>query len=396
MSWRLVLDPVPIETAGAVVDVTRLLGARRRAAGTGVDRIDLAVARELADRLGTACAFVAATPAGPALLAGPTALRLIAALDRRWRGEDAMRDVQTLPHGPELASALAAGRLWIAAGRLRRRIAAGATYVNASHAGLPIRPGMLARLDPDGRMKRLIYVHDLIPLDYPEYQTPGAVDRFACFLAEAARRSTRFLTNTVDTARRLAAHAAAQGWPVEGIDVLTPRLARSGEAPAHPRLRASVRAILEDVRLWFVTIGTIEPRKNHLLLLHLWRSMAKAGRTPPLLVVIGRRGWENEMVVDLLDRCASLRPHLVELGNLDDGEAMALLAGARALLMPSFAEGLGVPVLEAAAVRTQVIASDLPALREIAPPGTVFLDPLDGAAWLRAILARAAPMEATA
>jgi glycosyltransferase involved in cell wall biosynthesis len=54
--------------------------------------------------------------------------------------------------------------------------------------------------------------------------------------------------------------------------------------------------------------------------------------------------------------------------------------------MPSFAEGLGVPVLEAAAAGCRLVLSDLPALREIAPPDATFLDPLDGVGWRAAVL----------
>ena len=58
--------------------------------------------------------------------------------------------------------------------------------------------------------------------------------------------------------------------------------------------------------------------------------------------------------------------------------------------MPSFAEGLCLPVLEAGAIGTPVLVSDLPARREIAPAGTVFLNPLDGPSWKREVLSRAA------
>ena len=77
--------------------------------------------------------------------------------------------------------------------------------------------------------------------------------------------------------------------------------------------------------------------------------------------------------------------------DLTDEEIAAVLAHSRALLFPSFAEGLGIPVLEANAAGLQVIASDLPAIREIASEDTVFLNPLDGPGWRTAILAAATP-----
>ena len=61
------------------------------------------------------------------------------------------------------------------------------------------------------------------------------------------------------------------------------------------------------------------------------------------------------------------------------------------MLFPSFAEGLDIPMLEAKAAGLKVIASDLPALHEIAADDTVFLDPLDGPGWRSAILSSATP-----
>lgn len=136
-----------------------------------------------------------------------------------------------------------------------------------------------------------------------------------------------------------------------------------------------------------MVIGTIEPRKNHLLLLHLWRDFAaKWGPAAPRLVVVGRRGWENENVLDLLERCTLLRGLVEEAGSLPDLEVAALLAGARALLFPSFAEGYGLPLAEALAAGTPAICSDLPALREVGGDVPEYLDPLDGAGWRRTIL----------
>ena len=64
----------------------------------------------------------------------------------------------------------------------------------------------------------------------------------------------------------------------------------------------------------------------------------------------------------------------------------SLLAGARALVMPSFVEGFGLPVVEALKQGVPVIASDVPVFREIAGDVPTFLDPMDRQAWVNAIL----------
>lgn len=113
-------------------------------------------------------------------------------------------------------------------------------------------------------------------------------------------------------------------------------------------------------------LGTIEPRKNHLLLLNLWREMPRTltGSIAPDLVVVGRRGWECEQVVNMLKRCKAVRRHLHEIGTASGGQVATLLQNTQALLMPSFAEGFGIPVQEALSLGVPVISSPLPAIIE--------------------------------
>ena len=138
----------------------------------------------------------------------------------------------------------------------------------------------------------------------------------------------------------------------------------------------------------FVVLGTIEPRKNHLLLLNIWRQFAEElppGNIPQLHIV-GRRGWENENIVDILDRAPFMGRHVFERGFLPDGDLRDLLTGARALLFPSFAEGFGFPLAEACQLGVPAICSDLPVYREFIDTGPIYLDPLDGPGWKNAII----------
>jgi glycosyltransferase involved in cell wall biosynthesis len=140
-------------------------------------------------------------------------------------------------------------------------------------------------------------------------------------------------------------------------------------------------------RPYFVIIGTIEPKKNHLLLLNLWRQLrGKMGDETPRLIVIGRRGWENENIVDMLERSRAFAGFVEERGRLSDRDVITILGGARALLLPSFAEGYGLPLAEALSMGIPVICSDIPAFREVGGDVPEFLDPLDGPSWRKAIV----------
>jgi glycosyltransferase involved in cell wall biosynthesis len=141
-------------------------------------------------------------------------------------------------------------------------------------------------------------------------------------------------------------------------------------------------------RPYFVMLGTIEPRKNHALLLQIWRNYAETLPTGsiPELVLIGRRGWENESIFRMLDRCESVRPHLREMNGVADDELWPLLRGARAMLFPSFVEGWGMPMVEALALGVPVIGSDIPPFREAGQGIPDLLSPLDGHGWSERIL----------
>jgi glycosyltransferase involved in cell wall biosynthesis len=252
----------------------------------------------------------------------------------------------------------------------------GAVYVQASPHHLT-RPALVRRILERERAKFLCVVHDLIPIEYPEYAR-----------IDGAAQHRRRMETIVAAADGVIVNSRATG------DSLKPWLARAGRAIRMHVALLGTDAIGGEIAddapqpPYFLCVGTIEPRKNHLLLLNLWRHMAESlpGASVPRLVIVGRRGWENEQVVDMLERCPALRGHVEELNGCSDRRLHSLLRGARGLLLPSFAEGYGMPVAEALSVGTPVICSDLPALREAGGAAPDYLDPLDGPGWKAHIL----------
>jgi glycosyltransferase involved in cell wall biosynthesis len=363
------------------LDLSRLLSRAGRATPTGIDRVEFAYAEHLLAADAGASFAAAAAGGGLRLLKREAAGRLVAATGAAWRGaaDPARCDREARQVARQARLLLIAGRertLWA---RLREGRAP--VYLLVSHHHLE-RGEWIARLKERSGARFVCLVHDLIPAEFPEYAKPGQGDHHRRRIETAARLADALIVNSAVTRR-----------------ALLPYLERAGRVP--PVLVAPFGADLPAAaeggavpfeEPYFVCVGTIEARKNHLLLLNVWRRLAaELGARAPHLVLIGQRGWETENVVDMLERCPGLRGAVAEHNALCDAEMVRLLKGARALLLPSFAEGFGFPVVEALQHGVPVLCSDIPALREIGGGVPEFLDPLDGPGWRAAILDYAAP-----
>jgi glycosyltransferase involved in cell wall biosynthesis len=362
-----------------VLDVSRLLFCVHRTSPSGIERVEMAYARRWLARPENECTFTAQSLWGWfAALPRDRVMALLDALDEVWeRGAPAgrgLRQAQRISLSLQAGLAHGAGR---AALRDRLRGPRQAVFLLVSHRSLD-RHGPIQALRRAGA-RFVPLIHDLIPLTHPEYTRAPQVGRHAARIATTAALADGIIVNSAATESVLLDHLAPHGRvPPITVAPLGTRMIRTPTTPL-------------PTEPYFVCLGTVEPRKNHQLLLHLWRDLAMEGRNGPRLLLCGRRGWENENVLDLLERCEALRGLVLELGNLPDSRVTELLAGARALLFPSFAEGYGLPVAEALSLGVPVLCSDLAALREVGGDVPEYLDPIDGPGWRRAILDYAKP-----
>lgn len=262
------------------------------------------------------------------------------------------------------------------------QIPQGAIYLNIAQHQLE-NPWRLTWLDRRPDLRKVFFIFDLLSIDYPEYFRPDNYDLFRRRLATALHHADAFLVSAQSVKTRLEDEMRALGERPRPIHVgYFPSPLALGDKPTpmgHPAREATGHP-------YFIIVGTIEPRKNHLLLLQLWREMIRENPNAPRLLVVGGRGWECEQVVDLLDRSPVLRSHVAEVSGVPSAKLNRLVHGARALLMPTFDEGYGLPVVEALSMGTPAIASDIPVFREIMQDCAILRSPLDGPGWKSAIL----------
>ncbi|WP_022702362.1 glycosyltransferase [Pseudorhodobacter ferrugineus] len=257
---------------------------------------------------------------------------------------------------------------------LRRHLPDGFTYFNTGHANLA--PQTLVAIKAGGATQRLFLVHDTIPLDHPEFTRKDTIASFDKKLAAIAAHADAVIHTAHATRSATERHLARHGRTPPGL------IAPLGINPLHPN------ATPPRPHPYFVTLGTIEPRKNHAFLLEIWQAMHRdlPAATIPHLLILGRRGWSNEAVFRRLDTLPFINQTVFEMPNLPDDAVANLLLHARALLFPSLIEGFGLPPIEAASLGTAVIVPPLPIYRETLGNYPVYAGLDDSYSWIQPII----------
>lgn len=226
-----------------------------------------------------------------------------------------------------------------------------------------------------GVRRRVISVHDLSFLHFPEHLTPEARGYYTDQIEWAVSVADAILTDSesarCDVIERLRVPA--------GKITVTPLAARAiMQAEPDAAVLAAVREKYNLPGSCILFVGTLEPRKNVPFLLRVYaRARAEHGLDLPL-VLVGRRGWK----LDELEAALREQPETVRLlGYVTDEELACLYRVATLLALPSLYEGFGLPVIEAMASGCPVVVSRHGALPEVVGEAGVLLDTEDEGPW---------------
>jgi O-antigen biosynthesis alpha-1,2-rhamnosyltransferase len=125
---------------------------------------------------------------------------------------------------------------------------------------------------------------------------------------------------------------------------------------------------------FFLVVGSIEPRKNHTVILNAFDELWRQGLSINL-VIVGSHGWKSETLLSRITNHPMLNQRLFLLRTTTDAELADLYNNTTGLIIASIAEGFGLPIVEAFQRGTRVICSDIPVFREIAGERAVYFDP---------------------
>ena len=349
--------------ATPVLDLSRSFSRLGRGPATGIDRVERAYLEEVIRRDGWG---IIRTPRGFLIFEPDRLARLPGYFDRE--------DLDGADQASTIRAVASSRSPTLSIRKIMWRMPNGLAYVNVGHTNLNPKTMRAMMEMPDH--SKIVMIHDTIPIDHPEFQTETARAKFVERLTTVINFANHIIVPSDEVRENLEQRMVGTGHRVPvvvsplGVDIGPPPLDR--EVSEKP---------------YFVAIGTIEPRKNHGLLLDIWERMHRKmdEHRIPELRIIGARGWRSDEVIKRLDTSPVMGRTVFELGSLPDKEMKRHLAGATGLLFPSLAEGYGLPPFEAATYGVPTISAPLRTTEIHLGDMAIYADTDDMYQWFRAI-----------
>lgn len=231
-------------------------------------------------------------------------------------------------------------------------------------------------------------IHDILPVTRPEFFPPGSNENFSKWLNIVASNSDKIICvtdavrNEVDKYMRT--HKIDNSrlrieFSHHGADIAASR-PNNGISSAEDKILAAI-----DNKLTFLMVGTLEPRKGHLLAVSAFEKLWRSGHDLNL-VIVGKEGWKGlpddkrrtiPKIISAIENNEHNGHQLFWLNNASDELLSKIYAMSDCLLYPSEDEGFGLPLIEASQHKKPLISRDVPVLREVAKEGAYYFNTND-------------------
>ncbi|AZO15239.1 glycosyltransferase family 1 protein [Mesorhizobium sp. M2A.F.Ca.ET.043.05.1.1] len=243
--------------------------------------------------------------------------------------------------------------------------------------------GVISRACRSAGARLIVLLNDIIPIQFPEWYKPHDVTRFTDYVNLAIRLADRFILTSKRVTADMEEHAAGLGLHLPDLKLVPLGCDSARKSKADGSLPDGLEA-----GRYILFVSTIEPRKNHSLLMDVWRRLVQDGtvaHSGMKLVFVGRSGWMVDGVLEKLHSHPDYGQSLIHLDNVDDGTLSLLYQDSAFCVYPSLYEGYGLPPVEALAYGKALIASTGGAIPEVVGPFGLCLDPLDVEGWEKAM-----------
>ena len=214
---------------------------------------------------------------------------------------------------------------------------------------------------------------DAIPLSHPQWLRSEFRRVKNCLWTRAANWADEVITISDYSKTELSKWA---GIPLEKITVIPLAVDERWYKPVDDDQFARVRDQYQLPEKFFVSVGTLQPRKNIESTIQAHRVLSHTERIRTPLIIIGRAGWKCNEVLQMIEQ-DSTSGAVRWLKHVPDPDLLPIIKLATALVFPSLGEGFGLPVLEAFAAEVPVITSNTTSLPEVTGDAALTIDPLD-------------------
>jgi glycosyltransferase involved in cell wall biosynthesis len=217
-------------------------------------------------------------------------------------------------------------------------------------------------------------VHDVLPISRPQYFTGDSVNKFKEALADISPNEHIICVSETARADLIKLLPAVQVDQIHAFPLAADSTATYTADDEDWNIFCKHFKISSSERL-LLSVGTIEPRKNHYHLIKGFEAAIKSMTDTELrLVIAGGLGWHYAPILEMIAN-SGVRHKIIMLGPVPDSLLTCLYQKSLATLFVSWGEGFGLPVLESMQHGTPVIASSIPSLLEIGQDAAYFVDP---------------------
>lgn len=217
----------------------------------------------------------------------------------------------------------------------------------------------------------VVTIHDILFETHPQYFNRQEVLRNKWLVRRSAKKAKQ-----IHTISEYSRHALVTlyGIPEDKIKIVPNGVNLDTFSPENKEAAARLVAEKYGVQNYLLTVGRIEPRKNHIALLKAYRQLKAANIDCGKLVIVGKPDFKFKPFFDLLKEL-NLSNDVLIIDSVNDAMLPLIYRAARIFLYPSFAEGFGIPPLEAMASGVPVISSNTTAIPEVIGEAGILIDP---------------------
>ena len=229
----------------------------------------------------------------------------------------------------------------------------------------------------------VVHIYDIISITHPQYCLERGVYNFMDFVGAHLQYADQIIVNaqaTVDELQKLSEKVDCKLPPCSVVPLGADF--KGNETVLEAEVQKEVLAATKD-KPYVLMVGTIEPRKNHKLLLEAYdKGLKKAGYN---IIMAGYMGWNMEAFQEQLQNHPDYGNGVYHFEGLGDKEIAYLYQHAKCLAFLSYTEGFGLPIIEALQRGTPVVAADIPVLREVGGENCVWVPQDDASGLIDAI-----------